>query len=85
MQKITLPILTVALLTIAGNGSAATDRDFNRLDANLDGLIAWSEYAANNPKSGRLHPRRIFDNVDINRDGYIDPKEFAEMKRRRNK
>ena len=85
MNKITLSTLTGALLISAGNAVAATDPDFKRLDTNNDGLISWPEYAAKNPKSGRIDPRRIFDNVDTNRDGYIDAAEFAEMKRRRDK
>ena len=83
MNKMILSALSVAVLLSAGNATAATDPDFKRLDTNNDGLISWPEYAAKNPKSGRLDPRRIFDNVDTNRDGYIDPAEFAEMKRRR--
>jgi Ca2+-binding EF-hand superfamily protein len=83
MNTITLFSLSVALLLSAGNAAAATDPDFKRLDTNNDGLISWSEYAAKNPVSGRLNPRRIFDNVDTNRDGYIDTAEFAAMKQRR--
>ncbi len=75
--------LSVALLLSAGNAAAATDPDFKRLDTNNDGLISWPEYAAKNPVSGRLDPRRIFDNVDTNRDAYIDTAEFAAMKQRR--
>lgn len=64
---------------------AATDPDFSRLDTNGDGLISWPEYASKNPVSGKLNPRRIFDNVDTNRDSYIDTTEFAAMKQRRKK
>jgi Ca2+-binding EF-hand superfamily protein len=83
MKNIIVSSFTFACLAFMGIATAATDPDFNRLDTNKDGLISWPEYAAKNPKSGRLDPRRIFDNVDTNRDGYIDPVEFAEMKRRR--
>ncbi len=79
-------LLTILLFStgVAANQPAA-DPDFRRLDTNSDGLISWPEYAAKNPVSGRLNPRRIFDNVDTNRDGYIDTSEFAAMKQRRKK
>jgi len=73
------------LLLSSGVYAAAVDPDFSRLDTNGDGLISWPEYASKNPKSGRIDPRRIFDNVDANRDGYIDTAEFAAMKQRRKK
>ncbi len=83
MKHTIVTLCAGACLIIAGTATAATDPDFNRLDTNKDGLISWPEYAAKNPQSGRLDPRRIFDNVDTNRDSYIDKVEFAEMKRRR--
>lgn len=79
-------ILAGTLLFAASTfASTTTDPDFAKLDSNRDGLIAWSEFLAQNPRSGRLDPRVIFDNVDSNRDGYIDQNEFASMKRRRNR
>ncbi|OQX01507.1 MAG: hypothetical protein BWK73_45855 [Thiothrix lacustris] len=84
MNNMTLSTLGIAVLLCAGNAAASvTDPDFKRLDTNNDGLISWTEYAAKNPVSGRLNPRRIFDNVDTNRDGYINTTEFASMKQRR--
>ncbi|MFN3785706.1 MAG: hypothetical protein ACK4RS_02585 [Thiothrix sp.] len=71
------------ILPTFSHAAPVTDSDFNKLDSNLDGRIAWDEYAARNPKSGRINPRLIFDNVDKNRDSYIDPAEFADMKQRR--
>ncbi|QLQ31210.1 MAG: hypothetical protein HZT40_05865 [Candidatus Thiothrix singaporensis] len=35
------------------------------------------------PGFRQAQPRLIFDNVDRNRDGYIDPDEFTAMKKRR--
>ncbi|SEB02067.1 EF hand [Thiothrix caldifontis] len=83
MKRIIFQTLTAALLTVTSAADASTDPDFKRLDTNGDGLIAWAEYAAKKPKSGKIDPRRIFDNVDTNRDGYIDPVEFEAMKQRR--
>lgn len=83
-----LPILASLLVfTMLGTeisvAQPAIDPDFAALDTNGDGLISWPEYAAKHPVSGRLNPRLIFDNVDRNRDGYIDPDEFTAMKKRR--
>lgn len=79
----TLLLLTLLLSTGVSARQHATDPDFARLDTNGDNLISWDEYAARNPASGRINPRRIFDNVDTNLDGYIDTGEFAAMKKRR--
>lgn len=87
MNNTTQTITSLLVLLLLSAGVAAqqpvADPDFTRLDSNGDGLISWPEYAARNPVSGRINPRRIFDNVDTNRDGYIDPAEFAAMKQRR--
>lgn len=76
---------TVALLgsLLATNNSYADStavNDFAQLDSNGDGNITWHEYAARRPVSGRIHPRRIFDNVDKNLDGFIDHQEYLAMK-----
>ena len=52
---------------------------FEQLDCNQDGKISWQEYITRNPVAGRLNPRRIFDNVDKNLDGYIERDEFTAM------
>jgi Ca2+-binding EF-hand superfamily protein len=78
-----LPLLAILLFntTVSANPSAS-QQGFPQLDTNRDGRISWQEYLARNPVSGRLNPRRIFDNVDQNLDGYIDRAEFDTMKRR---
>lgn len=75
--------LLIALLPNIGAAATYTDPDFARLDTNGDGLISWPEYASQNPVSGRIDPRLIFDSVDTNGDGYVDPAEFEVMQQRR--
>lgn len=51
--------------------SSATSEDFNRLDANRDGYISKSEAKKDKELS------KIFDSLDTNHDGKLDPNEFA--------
>ncbi|QTR48579.1 EF-hand domain-containing protein [Candidatus Thiothrix anitrata] len=85
MQRIHLGATVALLGSLLANTSYADSsglNDFNQLDRNADGNISWQEYASRRPVSGRIHPRRIFDNVDKNLDGFIDRHEYAAMKRR---
>lgn len=81
-QQFALSLLAALFCSISAEAASAAELDFAQLDRNQDGRISWQEYAAHNPVSGRLNPRRIFDNVDKNLDGYIDLAEFDAMKRR---
>lgn len=77
---LSLPLL---FLSAAQAGTTTRTPDFEQLDINKDGLISWQEYVARKPVSGRINPRRIFDNVDTNLDGYISRAEYRKMKQRR--
>src|SRR5262249_27799765 len=44
---------------------------FQRMDRNLDGDLTWKEF---------LGPRRVFDELDTDHDGLIDPKEAEKAK-----
>ncbi|HRJ52021.1 MAG TPA: hypothetical protein PLE99_04565 [Candidatus Thiothrix moscowensis] len=77
------PLFIILLFSSAAHTMPLpTSPDFVKLDNNRDGRISWQEYATRNPVSGRLNPRRIFDNVDKNLDGFIDRHEFDAMKQR---
>lgn len=78
-----LALALAGTLSFSTDAHAAADSGFAQLDNNGDGLISYDEYLTKRPVSGRLHPRRIFDNVDRNLDGFIDSAEFAAMKQRR--
>ncbi|MBU0656523.1 MAG: EF-hand domain-containing protein [Gammaproteobacteria bacterium] len=82
-QHSALPLMAILLFSASANAATPPAHpDFTRLDGNRDGRVSWQEYAARNPVSGRLNPRRIFDNVDRNLDGYISRAEFDAMKQR---
>ncbi len=78
----TVALLGSLLTTNNSYADSTSVNDFVQLDSNADGKIAWHEYAARRPVSGRIHPRRIFDNVDKNLDGFIDRQEYLAMKSR---
>ncbi len=82
-MRTALPVLAMLFFSTAASAiESPAHPDFIKLDNNRDGRISWAEYAAHNPVSGRLNPRRIFDNVDKNLDGYISRGEFDMMKKR---
>lgn len=78
----TIALLGSLLVTNHSYADTCHLNDFAKLDSNADGRISWQEYAARRPVAGRIHPRRIFDNVDKNLDGFIDRREYFAMKSR---
>lgn len=55
----------------AGAQTPGTGTQFNRLDANKDGMVSRSEASANRELIGR------WETLDVNRDGSLDMSEFA--------
>lgn len=90
---------TLACGTIAGAADKPTSRPardpekvFKRLDADHDGLVSKSEFAAvaerraksgkggKSGKAGAEAGDRLFAKLDADKDGFLSPEEFARLK-----
>jgi hypothetical protein len=75
MKRVIWAVTFLAVLGMAGTASAWKKPAFQSVDKNHDGVIVFEEIIVFNPKLTVV----IFGTIDRNKDGKIDPAEYAAM------